>query len=826
MRDTPPDAKTNAATSLAALLFLGALAWLSIWLAGPPRVVPESAAASEFSAARALRHVRAIAERPHPTGSEESERVRGYILGELAALGVGAEVEAVEVVPRAASAGSFVSAARVQNILARVPGTEPGGKALMLAAHYDSVPTGPGASDDGAGVAALLETLRALKSGPPLRNDLLLLFTDGEELGLLGARGFAEQNPSLKGAAVVLNFEARGAGGPSLMFETSDGNGALIGELAAAAPHPVANSLMYAVYKRLPNDTDMTVFKGAGAAGLNFAYANRITSYHTALDNAEEMDERSLQHHGSYALSLARRFGNLDLNNLKSRDAVYFNALGPVLIHYSEAWVVPLTATLCLLFAFALFVGLKRRRLSLAGVAAGVAAFALAAFVSASLTTAAWRAARALHAGYAQLPFRTPYDIWPYALGFVLLTVAAFAAVYALLFRKTSAANLAAGALLGWLALLILTTALLPPGSFLFAWPLLFALAAFAALVASGERSFGPAKSSAVSETSKGFTGFESVRGLTLAALAAAPAVCLFAPLVWMFFFMLGLNLAGPFMLLVVLLCGLLVPHFRALTSRRCWLLPSLAALAACGLVVFGLSRAGFDARHRKTDSVFYLLDSDARRAHWLSTDAAPDEWTSQFVPAGAGKASLAELFPWMRQQVRGTDAPAAQLPAPDVRVLEDRTEGDTRTLRLRLTSARRAPMLLLYVAPEAGLRRAALEGQTLLEETPQGNGEVPRASGETPRGAGGVLRAAGDGLRVSFAALPPEGLELLLETRAGAPARINVADLSYGLPELPGQTFRPRSADAMPVPSHFTSDTTVVTRTIDLTSPAEAARP
>src|SRR5438270_557600 len=626
-----PDVKTNAA-ALAAFLFLAALAWVSVALAVPPRAVPEGAPASEFSSARALRHVRAIAQKPHPTGSEEIERVRRYILGELAALGVVAEVQAVEVVPRQASAGWPVLAARVQNIVARVPGTA-GGRALMLAAHYDSVPTGPGASDDGAGVATLLETLRALKSGPPLKNDLILVFTDAEELGLVGARGFADEHPWMRDVGLVLNFEARGAGGPSLMFETSEGNGTLIRGLAAAAPHAVANSLMYAVYKRLPNDTDMTVFKRASAAGLNFAYADRITSYHTALDSADELDERSLQHHGSYALALARRFGDLDLGNLKSRDAVYFNALGPVFVHYSESWVVPLTLLVCLLFA----------------------------------------------------------------------------------------------------------------------------LACFAFLLTSGKGSF------------------ESAKGLTLAALAAAPGVVICAPLVWMFFFMLGLDLGGFFMLLVVLLCGLLVPHFRALTARRRWLVPAAAALAGLCFVAAGLARASFDARHRKTDSVFYLLDADAVRARFVSTDAAPDEWTSQFVPAGAGKESLAAVFPWMPQQARGAEAPAAALPAPDVQVLEDRAEGDVRTLRLRLASARRAPMLLFYVEPGADVRRASLDGRALLDE-------ASRATGDSK-----------NGLRVSFAAPPPEGLELLLETRAAAPVRLVVEDLSFGLPEVPGQLFRPR---------------------------------
>jgi hypothetical protein len=773
-----PGTKTSAATALAAFVFLAALAGAGIRLSGPPRASASDAPPEEFSASRAMRHVRAIAQRPHPTGSDEIERVRRYIIAELAALGVSAEVQTAEVVPPQGPEGFPVNAARVQNIVARVGGTS-NSRALMLAAHYDSVPTGPGASDDGAGVAALLETLRALKSGPPLRNDLILVFSDAEELGLVGAKSFADENPLMKQVGLVLNFEARGAGGPSFMFETSEGNGALVRELAAAAPRPVANSLMYAVYKRLPNDTDMTVYKRAGAAGLNFAYADRITSYHTALDSADELDERSLQHHGSYAVALARRFGDQDLNSLKSRDAVYFNALGPVFVHYSEAWVVPVTVIVCVVFVVVMIAGLKKRRLTVGGIAAGVVLFVVASAVSALLVTGVWRAARSMQAGYAQLPWRTPYELWPYEVGFVLLALAAFAAVYAFLFRKASAANLFAGALLCWLALLLLTTALLPLGSFVFAWPLLFSLAGFAFVLSRGEG------------------GLESARGLAVVALCAAVGVLLFAPLVWMFFMMLGLDLGGFFMLLVVLLAGLLVPHFRALTLRRRWPAPALAALAGLAFVAFGLSLAAHaDARHRKTDSVFYYLDADSTHARWVSTDAAPDGWTSQFFKPGAQKMSLAEIFPWARQSCLESDAPVANLQAPDVKVLEDRTDGDVRALRLRLSSPRRAPMLLFY-ADAGDVSRATLEGKTVIEGA-----------------QGGQKRD----LRVSFAAPPPEGLELRLETRAGTPLRLAVEDLSFGLPEIPG--LRARPDDLMPVPSYRTSDTTVVRKVFTLDPP------
>src|SRR4029079_1979737 len=156
-------------------------------------------------------------------------------------------------------------AGSVDNVVGRLPGSA-STRAVLLVAHYDSVPWTAAASDDGAGVAAILEALRALRTGPPLRNDLVVLFTDGEEAGLLGAKAFVEGHRWARGVGVALNFEARGTGGPSLMFETSAGNGRLVRELAAAAPRPTASSLFYDIYRLLPNDTDLSEFKEAGFA--------------------------------------------------------------------------------------------------------------------------------------------------------------------------------------------------------------------------------------------------------------------------------------------------------------------------------------------------------------------------------------------------------------------------------------------------------------------------------------------------------------------------------------------------------------------------------
>ena len=216
----------------AALLVVGACALLALWQLNPPRSLDASAPPSEFSSGRALKHIEAIAARPRPIGSAAHAETRDYLLRELSSLGLTAEVQRASGVNR--RTGSALSAATVENVLARLKGVTDG-PAVLLVCHYDSVPAGPGASDDGSGVASLLETARALKTQTPLRNDVIFLFTDAEETGLLGAKAFAEEHAWVKEVGVVLNFEARGHTGQSIMFETSPDNRWLVEQFASAA---------------------------------------------------------------------------------------------------------------------------------------------------------------------------------------------------------------------------------------------------------------------------------------------------------------------------------------------------------------------------------------------------------------------------------------------------------------------------------------------------------------------------------------------------------------------------------------------------------------
>jgi hypothetical protein len=283
-----------------------------------------------------MAHVEAIAREPHPLGAADHDRVRDYIRGEFAKLGLQTEVQAG--IGRRPLRRREAS---VENILARLPGTA-STRPLMLACHYDSVPMGPGAGDDAHAVAVLIETLRALRSGPRLRNDVIFLITDGEEWGLLGADLFMREHPWRDEPGVVLNFEARGTGGVPAMFETSEGNAWLIWNLRAAVPAASASSMAFEVYRRMPNGTDLSVFKAGGLAGMNFAFIDHPEFYHSPHDDPAHLDRSSVQEQGRYALALTRRFGGQDLRQPPTGGAVYFPTRWTPLIAYPASWAMPL----------------------------------------------------------------------------------------------------------------------------------------------------------------------------------------------------------------------------------------------------------------------------------------------------------------------------------------------------------------------------------------------------------------------------------------------------------------------------------------------------
>jgi hypothetical protein len=524
-----------------AVAWIVGIAWLAIDFQKPPQALGRGAPGGVFSAVRAQKHVVEIARAPHPTGSAEARRVREFLLCELLQLGLEPQVQS----PRDPTSA-------VRNVLARLAGEGlPGKKALMLCAHYDSVPTSPGAGDNASGVAVVLETLRALKTGPRLDRDVIVLFDDGEENGLLGSAIFVTEHPWAKEVGVVINLDARGNSGPSIMFETSDDNGWLIRQYSQAVPHPLATSVSMDVYRRLPNSTDLTVFKQAGMAGLNFAFSAGLAYYHTPEDTPENLDLRTLQHQGENALAMARRLGNLDLDAPNGNDVIYASILSRFVLSYPKNWALPLALFTALLFLAVVVIGLRTGHLSLADLVAGASA-SLAAMCAAPITLALLFGAGFIWNVLGMLFYGTTvswlkFDV-PILTGCAILT----AAVTLVLKRRSAGARplvaLSLGALSWWLALTLSTAWWFQGGSYLFVWPTLF-----------GVLGLGVSLGTRVRPTVARIT--------TL--LCTTPALVLFPPLFRNMFDALSLHQAAPGMILVALFLGTMLPALEPLIAPR-----------------------------------------------------------------------------------------------------------------------------------------------------------------------------------------------------------------------------------------------------------------
>jgi hypothetical protein len=706
---------------------------------GAPRPQPASAPADEFSSARAMEVLRTVAAEPHAFGSPRNAEVRTFIERRLFDLGLSPHVQSAEVVsdlnPRISGT--------VHNVVGRLPGTDPT-RAVLLIAHYDSVPTAAGAADDGSGVAALLEAARALRAGPPPHNDIIFLFTDGEEEGLLGAQGFLRDDPWAYAVGVALNFDSPGSSSPALMYETSPGNGLLVRELASAA-RPFASSLMYEVSRRQPVVSDFRPVIARGIPGMSFGMLDGPAYDHTAYDSLARFNEAGLQHEGDTALSLAHRFGAMDLWRVHQPDVVYFDAVGDVSVVYSRSLVAPFTALGLALFAGAVLVAVRRRLLTLRGVA--WAALGSGATLAASLlvTAIAWAMYTSAYEQRIWTQTGVVVSDW-YRVGLVLLAAAVVLTAYGLLLRRLRAWDLAVVALAWWAAGAVLVSRDYPGASFLLTWPLVFAALGLIGAALLDRRENGrPAAA-------------------LLALAGAVPGVVLLSAATYLLLMSAGLKQTVT-VVVVWLLAGLLMlPLAVVLRAFRFWL-PGVLAVAGV-VVLFAVgSTVAFDSEHPKFTSVYYRT-VPGRGPVWQSIGRTLDVYTRGFVKAPPGEPPVSAYYPQLGSR-EGLTSPAPDygLRPPSLRVLSDVTVGDRRTVRVRLRSQRGAAVLSLLDQTIVGVLTASVDGRqlggrdtTLLDETP--------------------VRWSFD-----YYAPPPRGIVVTLTFAAGPAVLLRAVDFSYGLP-------------------------------------------
>jgi hypothetical protein len=279
-------------------------------------------AAPPFDETRARAHVEMLAGTigSRPVGSPENGRAREYLVGQLKQLGFAVRVQQTDAV-------DFTQGitAPVSNIIAIKDGQRR--EAIALISHYDSVPEAMGAQDDAIGVTTCLEAARELLT-QPLRHSLFVIITDGEELGLLGARVVVSDPDVADRVKAFLNFDGTGASGPALLFEAGPGRGTPLDAWARGAAAPEGASFTTEIYKRLPNNTDFTVFKALDTSGLNFAPVGDSYSYHTDRDVASRVQSATLRHEIANTITTVRAIDASEFTTDPKSPPTYFDMPG------------------------------------------------------------------------------------------------------------------------------------------------------------------------------------------------------------------------------------------------------------------------------------------------------------------------------------------------------------------------------------------------------------------------------------------------------------------------------------------------------------------
>jgi Peptidase family M28 len=791
-----------ARLALVALL-IGAVGFAILPLHTRPDVAAASAGGDRFSAERAMVAVHAIADAPHPIASPEHAAVVDYLVAELRNLGLSPQVQDdTGVLYDTDLDPSQVSAAHLQNVIARLPGTASTGT-VMLYGHYGSVPTSNNAADGAAGVAAVLETVRAIRASGQLRNDLLIVFADGDETPALGPHlfrhhreakavsvGIALESLSNRGA-VVLAYAGQGTPNAPTSY-TSAANGSWLRAALSAMPHRFTALPLNDLQIASPELSIAT--KDAGAGGIGSLLLGGGDAYHTMRDNPANLDVASLQAYGDNALALARHLGNDALDPKPTSPELVAFAVAPnTVISYNRGLALALALVLVGLFVAFVVVGLRRHLLTGWGLVLGFGLALVSLPVVLAVDVLAWLAVVAVNPAYRAPMGRGYYGAAWTLLFLTFVTLAVTAALYVLgrrIFRPArSDGSVAAGALAIPLLLAIFTALALPAFSYVFTWPTLVGIGLL------GWTVFG---SSAAARTWPRLIGL-SVVALVVATVAVVPVYLIYSA-----FAAPGSARQSPIfpvlaLLIVAALSPALVPHLHFLATRRRWTIP--AALVALAAVCLGaqLIATRFDADTPEPDYIQYSLDADTRQAIWLSAGSRPDDWTRQFFANGyaTGRATFSPGYYFEQQHdVITAAAPPTELPAPTVTVLESRQQGDQRMVRLQLASPRSAPYAHLDLALPGELTGATVNGN------PVNVADIPTHRRQR--------------FTLLYFGLPRGGVEVRLTLRGDGAITGTLADYSNGLPSLPGMTVTPRPAGFVPAPFDF-RDPTAVHRSVQI---------
>jgi Peptidase family M28 len=745
-----------------------------------PAPLGPQAAPTVFSASRAQTILKELVGNnvPHPIGSAANSEVRELIVKRLTALGYAAELQTGLV------CNDFGECGTPTNIVATYGADAAGKDAVLLAAHYDSVPAGPGASDDGAGVANLLEIARILTVMPARRHPIVLLVTDGEEAGLLGALLFTREHRLAGHVWAAVNMEARGVSGPSLMFETGTANAWLMHLYAGAILRPITNSLCYVVYKTLPNNTDFTVFKAASYQGFNFAFIGDVGHYHTPLDNLANASAGTIQHQGENALAAVLALANSADVRPAAQDAVFFDVFARGVLVWPVAFALPAALVALMLLLAETVVLFRRGQLNGRQATFGAIGALTNLLLGGVLSLGVLALLRIL--GRSPPMDALPWIAHPLAMhiGFAALALLSTGAVAAWFARRAGFWGFWFGGSL-MVALLAVASALSIPGA-----SYLLLLAAWGAALAALP---------CVLVFMRGRT--PAPGAISFAALA--PGLILFAvllPLLLLLYSALG-TLAWPISTATLsLAASFLLPLLANATQVARQFVTLLGAGVTFAGVSVTLLLPMYSPSWPQRVNIEYWVDADSGQAHWWTQAAGPR------LPHAM--ASAAKFDPVARPRFAGyplkgffADAPALKLAPPQLEVSATSGASQAAThFEVLVRSARGAPTAFVVFPASAHV-------QDVVVTTPSG---PLRAKLHKFRGGDTAL---------VLADLPSVGLRFRIDA-AAAPITVQVFDQSYGLPEELAEGKALQQARPQNATSSQDGDVTVVQRTV-LLNPA-----
>jgi hypothetical protein len=748
--------------SLISFFLIIGLVYLSFSSLMPKSGTPASISETKFSTERALIHLREITKAPHYIGTEEHARVREYIVEQLNGLGLKTEIQEGFIMnPK------WKSLDKPKNILAKIKGSG-NGKSLLLLSHYDSALTPSfGASDAGSGVVTILETIRAFQaSAKTPTNDIIILFTDAEEVGLDGARLFVKNHPWAKNVGIALNFEARGSGGPSNMIvETNSGNKNLINAfMEADVKFPVASSLMYSIYKMLPNDTDSTVLRqGGDIDGFFFAFIDDHFDYHTANDNFENLDRNTLQHQGEYLLPLVHYFADADLSSLKSsEDHVYINVPILKMISYPFAWIIPMLILAISVFTILIVYGLNKKVLSGKTIARSFVPFLLA-FVSCGLIGFyGWKLLLVLYPQYSEIQHGFTYNGHIYISFFVLVSLAILFGVYHRYSKKTNLASLLIAPLIFWLLINVIVAIYLKGAAF-FIIPVFLGLLSLWILIR------------------------QEKPNLILMVIIGALAIFMFVPLIQFFPVGLGLKMLVGSSLITALLFGILLPVFGFYSKKG--ILSAVFILLAIVFFIKAHLTSNFTAERQKPNSLVYYYDADTDETYWATYDKILDDWTKGYLGENPEEASNYITYASGSKYAKGysfaVEAPAKNIPLFKAVLNSDTIINDIKKRTFTIIPNRNVNQISLYVAEEVEFNFLSFNGQSL----PLNNNEN-RASQKIKSKE-----------LVRYYVSDKDSLEVSYEVSKDQKVSFTVMEYSYDLLDHPQFKINNRAENMMPKP-------------------------